>query len=89
MKDKAIEPILILNPETKRYFNIGPLVDDINFYFEHDFSYAANKIDQAIELLVCNFSKIPGYQPEDISNHLYDLFKIRNAFLKIKEFKEN
>jgi hypothetical protein len=89
MTDQAPEPMLVLNPVTGRYVNVAPLFEAINEYFSGDFRYAANNIDEAIEHFVCTANDNTASSPITFANHMYYLFKLRNAIRKVTEFKED
>ena len=89
MTDQAPEPMLVLNPVTGRYVNVAPLFEAINDHFNGDFRYAANNIDEAIEHFVCTANDSTASSPMDFANHLFCLYKLRNAIRDVTEFKED
>ena len=89
MTDHAPELMPVLNPVTGRYVNVAPLFEAINDHFNGDFRYAATNIDEAIEHFVCSADDNTASSPMDFANHLFCLYKLRNAIRDVTEFKED
>lgn len=87
-KDDKLDPIMVLNPRTKRMINIAPLFDHINHNYEGNFYLAAKAIDNAAVHIACSANENQLVDPVGHSNILYDLFKLRDAIDLVSEFKE-
>lgn len=86
--DVEIEPILVLNPETKRYVNVAPLFYLINENYGGKFYEASKSIDNVIEMVACNKTAEMENNPSGFVNNMNTLFFFRNTINGIAEFKE-
>jgi hypothetical protein len=86
--DEKPEPILVLNPETKRYVNIAPLFKTINENHDGNFHRASKAIDKVIRSYVCLKTEAMESDPLGFNSNCFELFNFRDALEGISEYKE-
>lgn len=86
--DVKLEPILVLNPETKRYVNVAPLFHFVNELHGGDFYKASKAIDKVIHSYVCYKSEEMESDPLGFNGNCFELFNFRDALEGISEYKE-
>ena len=86
--NEKLEPILVMNPETERYVNIAPLLDIVNSVWQGEFTQVGDALDAAAVDIACCADQMDA-APNDIGGVMYELFRLRDVFYNIAEFKED
>jgi len=82
--DQPLEPIMVLNPRTGKYFNVAPLFEMLHAYYQSNPRYAWNAIDDSIRTIVL----VPDHDRMELANQLFHLYLMRDFFESIAEFKK-
>jgi hypothetical protein len=86
-RNENLDPILVLNPQTKRHINIAPLLNLVNEEYQGEFNQLSQALDSAAVAIATNVDQMEGSSGE-CGTILYNLFGLRDTLNCVAEFKE-